>query len=256
MKPPIRSRNGISFYHDKSEVEFQKDTYERFDTMVQRQTALHLADEIWGTYPLKSILGEIEKHLSVEVPTNILEVGCSTGRMIATLARKYPTAECWGIDYSYQMLKRAQEYWVDGDAIYLDFRKQGFMKLLELQTEPINNLKFGLAKASELPFADHSQCFLLNSFLIDRLADPELALRELFRVLKVGGKMLMVTPLNFLLQKHWEQYYPPIKIHQLLIDIGYNILDWKDDFTIQEPMDLRGNSVHWNCIQVIATKTA
>jgi len=254
MNSPIRTRNSIPFFYDKSEVDFQKDTYERYDSMVIRQTALHLADEIWEGYPLQSIMDYLELHLPNNEDCNILELGCSTGRMIAEIAIKIPDAHCWGIDYSYQMLKRANEYWVKGDTVYLDFRNQGFPNILELKNTPIINLKFGLAKASDLPFADHSQRFLLNSFLLDRLDDPEKALQEMHRVLEVGGKMLLVTPLNFLQKKHWDKYFPPIKIHQLLMNIGFDILDWEDNILIREPMDLRGNAVEWKCVRVVVQK--
>ena len=48
MKIPIQTRQGIPFFHDKNEKEFQQDPYERYDPMVIRQSALHLADELWG----------------------------------------------------------------------------------------------------------------------------------------------------------------------------------------------------------------
>ena len=255
MNPPILRRNDIPFFYDKTELEFQKDTYERYDSMVQRQTALHLADEIWGTYPIQSVIDFIVQHVPKNEVKNILEIGCSTGRMVATLAKSYPNASCWGMDFSYQMLKRAHEYWVKGDSIYLDFSKQGYSKLLELQTKSISNLQFGLSKASDLPFDDHSQDYLIHSFLLDRLNDPEAALVEMFRVLRPFGKMCFITPLNFLQSQHWEKYYPPIKIHQLLINIGFEIVDWQDNVLIREPMDLRGNAVEWNCIQVVVSKT-
>ena len=254
MKSPIRTRNNIPFFYDKSEIEFQKDTYERYDSMVNRQTALHLADEIWKEYPLQSFLDLVPSHLPNTPTPNLLEIGCSTGRLIARLAQQNPSANCWGMDYSYQMLKRAHEYWIKGDAIYLDFRKHGFPKTLELQTKPISNLQFGLSKASELPFDDHSQDFLLHSFLLDRLQDPEKALQEMYRVLSPYGKMIFVTPLNFSQKDHWDKYYPPVKIHQLLSKIGFEILDWKDEVLIREPMDLRGNAVEWNCIFVVVQK--
>lgn len=254
MKTPINFRKAIPRFYKKSEVETQKDPYERFDTMVMRQTALHLADQIWGHYPMQGILDFAKTYLPETENPAILEIGCSTGRWIASLAQSYPKASCWGLDYSYQMLKRANEHWVLGHTTYLDFSKQGHAGILELQATPIDNLKFGLAKASELPFADHSQDLLLHSFLLDRLDDPKKALQEMYRVLAPGAKMIFVTPLNFQKSNLWELYHPPIKIYQLLVELGFDILEWEEEMEVLEPLDLRGNAVDWKCVGVVARK--
>jgi len=141
-----------------------------------------------------------------------------------------------------------------GDAVYLDYRNQGFPKTLELKTTLLSNLQFGLAKASALPFDSKSQDFLFHSFLFDRLDDPEKALMEMHRVLKVGGTMIFITPLNFLKVKHWKQYTPPIKIYEILLSMDFKILDWQDDFQLHEPIDLRGNGMQWKCLAVACIK--
>jgi len=255
MKAPINFRKAIPLFYNKTEAQFKKDPYERFDTMVMRQTALHLADQIWGHYPMQGILDFAQAYLPDIETGNILEIGCSTGRWIATLASSYLKATCWGLDYSYQMLKRANEHWVMGDTTYLDFSKQGHPGILELNATPISNLHFGLAKASELPFADHSQDLLIHSFLLDRLDDPKKALQEMHRVLAPGAKMIFVTPLNFQKSKLWERYHPPIKIYQLLLEMGFEILEWEEAMEVREPLDLRGNAVLWNCVGVVVQKS-
>jgi len=254
MKSPINFRKAIPLFVNKTEAQFKQDSYERFDTMVLRQTALHLADKIWGSYPMQAILDFAKPHLPQTDKPTILEVGCSTGRWIATLAKTYPNATCWGIDYSYQMLKRAQEYWVAGDSVYLDFKQQGYPKTLELAGEQISNLNFGLAKAADLPFKEHSQDLVLHSFLLDRVDDPKKALAEMHRILAPGAKMIFVTPLNFQKSQLWELYHPPIKIYQLLMELGFDILEWEEEMVIREPLDLRGNAIHWKCIGVVALK--
>ncbi len=248
-----RTRKGIPFFHDKTESEFQKDVYERYDEMVIRQSALHLADEFWYKYPFQSVIDFAEKHYPLERENNILELGCGVGRWIASLAQKYPKSNCWGIDYSYQMLKRAKEYWVDGKEITIDLSKRG----LGVETvigKKISNLNFGLAKAENLPFDDNSQDLILSSFLIDRLADPEKGLTEMFRVLNAGGKLIVVTPLNFDNAAHWKLYYPPSQIAILLEKIGFEILAWKEDIVVDEPLDGHGNNLHWNCLGFVVGK--
>lgn len=256
MQAPKSYRKKIPLFYEKTALEYQKDPYERYYPMVLRQTALHLADELWGSYPFQPILdwaSTLNALVGVEA-TQILEVGCGVGRWIANYAQAYPNANCWGIDYSYQLLKRASEYWLEGKIIHIDERKKGFAATLDLQGHQLSNLHLGLAKASALPFVSNSQDLVLSSFLIDRLDDPKQALEEWFRVLKPTGKLLLISPLNFQKTSHWEQFYPVAKLSFLLEQIGFSILDWQDDIVLQEPLDARGNGVSWKCLGVVALK--
>jgi len=253
MQPPLLHRKSIPFFYDKSPGEFQKDQYERYDPMVIRQTVLHLADDLWEKYPLQPVLDFAKPHIPTS-PDKIVELGCSVGRWIATLAQQYPTATCWGMDFSYQLLKRAKEFWVENKTIQIDASKLGFSEIKTMEGLALKNLHFGLVKASVLPFADNSQDLLIHSFLLDRVADPRAALKEHYRVLAPNGVLIFVTPLNFQEAKLWKNYYPPIKIYQLLIQLGFSILDWKEDLKITEPLDARGNAVVWQTIGVVAQK--
>lgn len=251
MKAPIRVRQQIPFFHDKSAQEFQQDPYERFDPMVLRQSALHLADELWGQYPMQAIVDFTQPHLEASPLEQVVELGCSTGRWIAEVAQQFPTAICWGLDYSYQMLKRAQEVWVSGKDVSLNLSRYGFSATTLIKGQALKNLNFGLAKAEALPFAHQTQNLVLSSFLFDRLGDPVAGLKEIQRVLKPNGKMILISPLNFSQAQHWETFYPPIKIYSLLTNLGFEILDWQENLIIEEPLDHHGNTVQWNCIALV-----
>lgn len=253
MRAPLLHRKSIPFFYDKSPVEFQQDRYERYDPMVIRQSVLHLADDLWKQYPLQPLLDFVQPYLPT-APQSVTELGCSVGRWIATLAQQYPNAKCWGLDFSYQLLKQAKDYWVDEKEIRLDSSRLGFSGIKNISGHRISNLQFGLAKAADLPFADNSQDLVVHSFLLDRVADPAAALQEHFRVLSPGGSLIFVTPLNFQEAPLWSDYYPAIKIHQLLIKLGFTILDWQEDLEITEPLDARGNAVVWRTIGVVAQK--
>ena len=255
MKPAITSRKGIPFFYEKTTLEFQQDVYERYNEMVVRQSALHLADILWENYPFQPVFDFAEKHYPKEKTTgiSILEIGCSVGRWIGTLAKKYPNATTWGIDYSYQMLKRANEFWVQGKEISIDLTDKGFPQQF-VKGEQLNNLKFGLAKAENLPFDDNSQDLVLNSFLIDRLENPMHGLEEMYRVLKPNGQLIVVTPLNFQKAAHWKMYYPATQLSIILREIGFEILDWKEHIIIHEPLDAHGNEVFWKCLGFVVRK--
>lgn len=255
MKSPIRYRKSIPFYCEKSESAFQKDIYERYDDMVVRQTALHLADDLWGYYPLQPVLDFGLEYLRDNSEGHILELGCGVGRWIGSLAQKLPLAKCWGIDYSYQMLKRAREFWIEGKVLEIDLSNKGFLRQRSINGFQLGNLQFGLAKASDLPFEEESQDLVLSSFLLDRLDNPEAGLREMYRVLRQSGRLILITPFNFNRSKHWQKFYPSKKLTAFMKDIGFKILDQQGDIIIQEPLDFHGNLINWKCLGVVAEKT-
>jgi ubiquinone/menaquinone biosynthesis C-methylase UbiE len=252
MKEPLLYRKGIPFFYHKTEADFQKDPYERYDSMVLRQSALHLADELWGRYPFQPIFDFAEEYCTDFSNIQILETGCGTGRWIATLAQRFPEASCYGIDYSYQMLKQAKGFWIDGKEILIDLSEQGFVPPIKIRAAPLKNLHLGLAKAEELPFEDNSLDVVINSFLLDRLDNPQKGLEEMYRVLKPKGTLILVTPLNFKQADHWKALYPPEKLSDVLNKMGFNILKWQDDIIIEEPLDVHGNMLNWKCLGLVA----
>ena len=151
------------------------------------------------------------------------------------------------------MLKCANEFWVKNQEISIDLADKGLAKKFQ-KGEQLNNLKFGLAKAEKLPFEDNSQEIVVNSFLLDRLENPIEGLKEMYRVLKPRGKLIVISPLNFKKAEHWEMYYPPSRLSNILKEIGFEILDWKEDIIINEPLDVHGNVVRWKCLGLVAKK--
>ena len=254
MKPPLSHRKGIPFFCDKSEKDFLADIYERYDDVVLRQVALHLGDELWGHYPMQHILDFADDFYPSDPHQHILEIGCGVGRWIAHIAQRFPESNCWGMDYSYQMLKQANSYWVAGKDITIDLSNNGFPKTQVVKGKEIKNLNFGLANAADLPFSSDSQDLIVNSFLLDRLEDPIQGLQEMFRVLKPDGRLIMVTPLNFKHADLWDKLYPAHKIKDIVVEIGFSIMEWQEDLQIIEPLDLHGNSISWKCLAVVATK--
>ena len=226
MRKPVSYRKDIPFFCNKSERDFRRDVYERYDTMVTRQSALHLADEVWGMYPMQRVFDFAHDYYPDSSIHNILEIGCGVGRWIASLAQMYPQTDCWGLDYSYQMLRQANEFWVLGKEISLDLSRKGFPRALYLQGHQLANVKLGLAKATDLPFSDSSQDLIVSRFLFDRLDSPDECLDEIYRILRPNGRLILVTPLNFDQATLWERFYPPIKIHEILLQKGFSLLEW------------------------------
>lgn len=283
LPPPLRERRGIPFYHDKTEAEFRRDVYERYDELVMRQTALHLCDELHGGYPLAEVIDYIRANLPTGGPLRIAELGCGVGRMSATLASA--GHQLYGLDFSYQMLRQATDFWLLDRPLQLNATRYGWgtRTLRRVAVPPNNlartqvqgggdkprpiqgqrweetpnipssssvfeNLRFALANAAALPFPDASLDVIFSSFLLDRLPQPRRALAEWRRVLRPGGRLIVVTPLNFLAPAAWREFHPPVRLLNLLRHSGWQVLDWTDPVEVFEPMDARGNGMRWRCL--------
>lgn len=192
---PAATRRGIPFYHAKTEAEFREDVYERYDELVTRQTALHLADELHGVYPFQALQDYIGSHLLTRNNLAIADLGCSVGRLIGDLATDNPGWDCYGIDLSYQMLRQARDYWVMGATLQPNLLRYGWGSP-NLSGQAVTNLHFALARAASLPFPDASLDVVINTFLLDRLPSAFPAFREWKRVLKPGGQLICVSPLT------------------------------------------------------------
>ncbi len=247
IQSPVKIRRDIPFFYDKSEDEFRTDAYERYEDMVVRQSLLHLADEVWGLYPFQKIIDWTIENLPSKPNIQMADVGCSVGRLIAEIAQKYPTSECHGLDYSYQMLRQARDFWVKGKALDLDFGKRGFGSV-QLKGKTLSNLHFGLAKAEKLPFENESLDVICNSFLLDRVDNPLEVLAEMHRVLKRGGLLLSISPLNFQKAEHWNDFYPFSKLKEQMQVVGFQLDRGEDEFVVRELLDKKGNFVEWKCV--------
>lgn len=251
LPEPISVRRGIPFYYSKSETETAEDVYERYDALVTRQTALHLADELYSKYPFAPLLDYVKTWLPAsDQPLAVADLGCSVGRIAAMLAQEHPKWDVYGMDLSYQMLRQARDFWTQGTNLRPNLIRFGW-GTPELVGQELGNLHFALSRAEELPFPDASLDVIINTFLIDRLPGPYSAFAEWQRVLKPGGRLITVSPLNFLQPDSWRVAYPPVKILDYLRQAGWTLEDWTDPLLLEEPMDARGNLVNWHCLAFV-----
>ncbi|WP_238751129.1 class I SAM-dependent methyltransferase [Neolewinella maritima] len=253
LPPPLDERRGIPLYYLKSEEEVRQDVYERYDELVARQTALHLADELNEGYPFQPLLDYVSAWWPADEHARVADIGCSVGRLIGEAARQQPGWDCYGIDFSYQMLRQAREYWLLGKTLSPNLLRFGY-PLTALVGQQLSNLHFALADAKSLPFPDGSLDLLWNTFLIDRLADVPAAAAEWHRVLRPGGRLVIVSPLNFLQLAQWEQYHPPVKLLDHFLQTAWELLDLTDPLVLHEPMDARGNRIAWRTLAAVLVK--
>ncbi len=119
-------------------------------------------------WPVESAV--LDRH-SIESARSILDLACGPGAVTRRIASKVPSAKVVGVDLNPLLLDRAER----------DRRLDG-----------VERIRFVEADCHHLPFADDTFDFVYARFLFQHLGDPVSALREARRVLRPGGRMLIV----------------------------------------------------------------
>jgi ubiquinone/menaquinone biosynthesis C-methylase UbiE len=101
----------------------------------------------------------------------VLDIGCGTGVDTFVAAKSVGTeGKVVGIDMTWQMLARARE---------------------NLKDISLGNVFFQIASAEDLPFPDESVDVVISNGVFNLIPDKAGALREVVRVLKPIGRMMI-----------------------------------------------------------------
>jgi len=120
----------------------------------------------------------------------ILDVATGTGDMVIEVAKRNLSVQIFGIDFSQRML----------DLGRIKIARNGYNQGVSLQ----------IGSGECLPFADESFDGIICAFGIRNFADVQLGLREFFRVLKPGGRVVVLEfsiPQNQFLKTAYEWYF-------------------------------------------------
>ena len=127
-----------------------------------------------------------------------LDIGCSVGRGSFQLAER--TRELvLGVDKNIAMLRMAQHV-LHQQQVNYDLRRVGIV--YERREFPVSfpnkeNVDFWCCDATALPFRNNMMDFVVSLNVLDCLSGPILGLREMARLVRPKGTMLLTTPFDW-----------------------------------------------------------
>ena len=125
---------------------------------------------------------------------SLLDCGCGPGSITCGLAQALAPGQVIGIDIEASQIDLARE---------------------QAATQAIANVRFEVANIYDLPFPDATFDVAFAHTVLQHLADPVKALREIYRVIKPGGLIglreedtggIVFTPTNPLMEQTMELY--------------------------------------------------
>ena len=98
----------------------------------------------------------------------LLEVGCGPGIMVSMFARFFKSV--YAVDITPKMIEKAAE---------------------RIKREGLDNVYFDVCKAESLPYDNDFFDFVYSRFTLHHLKDPAIAIPEMARVVRPGGKIIL-----------------------------------------------------------------
>lgn len=131
---------------------------------------------------------EVAKRADLAVTGRLLDIATGTGEIALAARRRYPGAEIYGVDFSENMLAEAR-------------RKPG-----------AESIEWEFADAHQLRFEDESFDAVTHGYLLRNVSDVERVLREQYRVLKPGGRVVVL------------ETSPPRGLLKLVLSAGMSVV--------------------------------
>ncbi|MEG3437281.1 methyltransferase domain-containing protein [Pannus brasiliensis CCIBt3594] len=125
-------------------------------------------DRRWHRY-ISNTLSFLKIWARIAPTDSVLDVACGTGEFERLISRENPAQNMVGVDISEEMLKIARQ-----------------------KLQSYANVRFQCASASALPFPDASFDTVISANAFHYFDDPNVALREMKRVLKPNGNLIIL----------------------------------------------------------------
>jgi demethylmenaquinone methyltransferase/2-methoxy-6-polyprenyl-1,4-benzoquinol methylase len=146
-------------------------------------------------------------------PTDtVVDVACGTGDLTIKFAERllemedveHSSDRVLGIDFTFEMLRLARAKWL-GSGDVTEHEDEPFYKPQIRHTVAYLN-----ADAQSLPLPDQSADVVSIAFGIRNVEDPAIALKEFFRILRPGGRLIILEfslPANRFLRAGYNFYF-------------------------------------------------
>lgn len=151
-----------------------------FDTVAKDWNSIR--DQAQGSADYVPILRDL-----IPAEASLLEVGCGSGMLLKQLTPR--NGETFGVDYSEAMIQEAKE------------------NLVGLHTEdPKSQIDLRLGYLEHLPIGDDTIDCALACMVFHHIAEPTKALQDIGRVLRPGGKLIVVDLVEHTDERMRERY--------------------------------------------------
>ena len=143
---------------------------------------------------LRLKLSKISQYIPKERDTIIVDFGCGNGKAINEISKINPSAKYIGLDISDIAIKEAS----------VSSPKGEFHKITD---------------GEKVPLGESSVDFVICSEVIEHIYDVGSALSEIYRILKVNGKLLLTTPYHGFIKNlliiflNFENHFNPTGPH-------------------------------------------
>lgn len=161
-----RNRIGRAFHRQAGEYDQHASVQKRIVTRLDQMVASHQQ----GT------------------PAQVLDIGCGTGAMLATLQERYPQAGLCGLDLAYNMAKQAQQRLV-GEALLVN------------------------GAAEQLPFRGRAFDLVVSASTLQWVDRLDICFEECHRVLRDGGLLCVAFFGGKTLRELQESYRQAVTRH-------------------------------------------
>jgi ubiquinone/menaquinone biosynthesis C-methylase UbiE len=139
---------------------------------IEDPKAAEAYDRINRMPPFKLIRRSFVKKLKkYAVKEAITDIGCGPGYLLQVIGKEMPENILVGVVISEEMVKRAKA----------NLTAMGYGERIE----------FKQGSADHLPFGDGTQDFIVSTLSLHHWDEPQSAFKEIYRVLKPGGQMLI-----------------------------------------------------------------
>ena len=166
----------------------------------------------WGQWLLFDRVQRRVLNMAAEkgnTPNTVLDVGCGTGRLLRKARKYWPETQLIGVDPADGMIENARRL--------------------------TPGAKFYVSQAESLPLPDESVNLAFSTASFHHWQDQEKGLREIKRVLRIGGLLFLADfwlPLGLSKLIRYFQTNDPSAIRETFRSVGFRVQDQRKLWTL------------------------